>query len=572
MEERQNRLELSALLETTRLLIESYDLSFVLNHLLLIIMGKLLITRAAVLIHDHDDFYRIIRKKGSIKIPEDELIRIPGADLLQEDFFYEPGPGELPVFSPADPDSASVLVTLKTGSRHIGFLCLGPKATGNSLNARERDFLQALAVMASVAIYNSQLFENLTLSNRNLDRKVQELHTLFDISREFNLTTDREQIIRVFKFALLGQMFVRTFFFVMKHNGNMVLLAHNGLRYNPSPADITCIFNHFDRISFPDSLRRKEESILNENDIRLVVPLYLQDEKVALIGVGAKENDEAYTETDGNFLAALGNLAVMSIQKTRLLEERIEKERLERELVIARTIQQRLFPAEIPEMSGLDVAVRNVASSQVGGDYFDLITDEDARLTIAIGDVTGKGVPASLIMANMQALLHAFAPLELSLEQKTAQMNDIIYKNTPPDTFVTFFWGCLDSGTGMFQYVNAGHNPPLVFHQDGEQPMELATGGLLLGAFPAHRPYASATVELRPGDLLVLYTDGITEARDSEDKEYGEDGLTACVNEHKHQSASEVLESIVEDVIRFSDAGIADDLTLMILKIRESYS
>ena len=569
IEERQSRFELSALLETTRLLIESYDLDFVLNHLLLIVMGKLLITRAAILIYDHDDFYRVVKAKGPVIMHENDIVQLPDSKQLREGLFHEMAPGELQVLPCSEVgDMPHIIITLKTSNQHIGFLCLGPKATKEPLSAREKDFIQTLTVMASVAIYNSELFEDLTRSNRNLDRKVQELHTLFDISKEFNFTVDREQIVRIFKFALLGQMFVRTFFFVMEHNGKRTMIAQNGLKHKPSQSEVNDIFKRYDTTSFyNDAVFADSSPFISDNNIHLIVPLYIQDKKTALIGVGPRGNNESYSETDGNFLVSLGNLTIMSIQKTWLLEERIEKERLEKELGIARTIQEGLFPSEIPTLPGLDIAARNIPSRQVGGDYFDLVPDDHSNLTVAVGDVTGKGVPASLIMANMQALLHTLTPLELSLERKTGRMNDIIYKNTPSDTFVTFFWGYLDLKTCTLHYINAGHNPPLVFHQDRDEPEKLSVGGLILGAIPTLQPYQSADVTLKKGDVFIMYTDGVTEARNNKDEEYEEGGLIDCINRHKQSSASEILSNIVDDVVRFSNNNLIDDLTLIVIKV-----
>lgn len=569
IEERQSRFELSALLETTRLLIESYDLDFVLNHLLLIVMGKLLITRAAILIYDHDDFYRVVKAKGPVAMHENDVVQLPDSKQLREGLFNEMGPGQLKVLPCTEfGDLPHIIITLKTSNQHIGFLCLGPKATKESLSEREKDFIQTLTVMASVAIYNSELFEDLTRSNRNLDRKVQELHTLFDISKEFNFTVDRAQIVRIFKFALLGQMFVRTFFFVMEHNGKRTMIAQNGLKHKPTQTEINNVFKSYENISFyNDGISDDTSPFVSENNIHLIVPLYIQDKKTALIGVGPRGNSEDYSETDGNFLVSLGNLTIMSIQKTWLLEERIEKERMEKELGIARTIQEGLFPSDIPVIPGLDIAARNIPSRQVGGDYFDLLPDDHSNLTVAVGDVTGKGVPASLIMANMQALLHTLTPLELSLEQKTGRMNDIIYKNTPPDTFVTFFWGHLDQKTNILHYINAGHNPPLIFHQGNDVPDKLTTGGLILGAIPTLQPYQSEDVSLQKGDIFVMYTDGVTEARNDKDEEYEEEGIIACVNKYKQSSAADILSNIFDDVIHFSNNNLADDLTLIVIKV-----
>ena len=160
-----------------------------------------------------------------------------------------------------------------------------------------------------------------------------------------------------------------------------------------------------------------------------------------------------------------------------LLEERLEKQRLDEELNLAKAIQKGLLPEPLPELPGFELAAINVSSRQVGGDYFDFITTPDQGHILAIADVTGKGVPASLLMANLQSMLHALAPIDISLSEATASINDIIHKNTPADKFITFFWGKMSSDGKRFKYVNAGHNPPILFRKDSDEPILLEEGG-----------------------------------------------------------------------------------------------
>ena len=176
---------------------------------------------------------------------------------------------------------------------------------------------------------------------------------------------------------------------------------------------------------------------LDNNDIKLLIGLRFQNEKIGVVGVGAPANKENYSKEQVNFLQSLGNLALLTIQKTYLLEERIEKKRMEEELGLAKTIQQGLLPSPIPTIEGFDLAATNVSSYQVGGDFFDIVDTPDGGHLLAIADVTGKGVPASLLMANLQSMLHALAPIDISLSGATDSINDIIHTNTPDDKFIT---------------------------------------------------------------------------------------------------------------------------------------
>ncbi len=569
MEDRQSRFELKTLLDTSRLLIESHDFEFVLSNLLLITMGKLMIPRGAILLFiPETQTYTVTKCKGKINLHQDQQIKASELQNFQDILYLEKkhtGKQDFPAI--LGDLGFNILLNLKTSDQHLGFLCLGPKFTGKVLSKRERDFIESLTIMSAVAIANSRLFNDLRQANRQLDRKVQELHTLFDISKEFNVTIDRNQITRIFKFALMGQMFVRTFFFALDQGGIQSLMAQNGLKNDFSPDDIKALFDLPSRVIPVNGELEKKLPFLQQNHIKLLVPLQIQNQKIAVIGVGQRINKEPYSESDYNFLISFGNLAVISIQKSFLLEERIEKERLEKELKIARSIQEGLLPSVIPAVKGLEIAARNIPSQEVGGDYYDLIQLANSNVYIAIGDVTGKGIPASLIMANLQAVLHALAPLELSIEEKTARINDIIYKNTPPDKFVTFFWGIVNTDERTFTFVNAGHNPPLLFRKSADRPIELTSGGLILGAMPTLAPYQRDILHLQQGDVIVMYTDGVSEARNNKDMEYEEAGLIKCVSNIIDQPAEDIISGIIDDIQTFSNNTISDDLTLLVIKV-----
>jgi len=231
------------------------------------------------------------------------------------------------------------------------------------------------------------------------------------------------------------------------------------------------------------------------------------------------------------------------------------------------------MPDPIPEVDGIDLAARTIPSREIGGDYFDIATTPDGNTIFSIADVTGKGVPAALLMANLQSMLHVLLPVDITLAEATDRINTIIFKNTPPDKFITFFWAKYVSTHKLLRYVNAGHNPPLLLRHRSDEFENLSQGGLLLGAMESIMPYVQTDIQLNPNDILVCHTDGVEEAMNvEEDEEYGVDRLKQCIRNNRHKRSFEILEAIVEDVRHYSGNKLDDDLTLLILKASDSVS
>lgn len=567
-DDRHSRFELRTLLETSRLLVESHDMDFVLNNLLLITMGKLMVTRGMILIYQPSSKDYVVRKsKGRNSPAEGDVISFGEMDITRKSII-RCGVDDIEIPEIMEGDKTCTLFNLQTSNNHIGFLCLGSKGNKKALSNHEVEFVESLSIISSVAIANSRMFSELRRINRMLDKKVYELNTLFDLSKDFNIMVDREEIIRVFKFAMLGQMLIRKFFFVFKNENNTEVVATSGIQREISAQSINRLFElDNDLIEVNDELAR-DIPFLKDNNIKAVIGLQFQKEKIALVGVGARANNETYSTSDFHFLRSLGNLAVLSIQKTYLMESRIEKERLEEELTIAKSIQQGLLPDPIPHSEKLTISAKNISSYQVGGDYFDILKTPNNQLLFAIGDVTGKGIPASLLMANLQAMLHVLLPINISLSDASGQINDIIYQNTPSDKFITFFWGLFDDERAEFRFVNAGHNPPLWLKAGSDQPTALKEGGLILGAMPTMAPYKEHRITLATDDLLVFYTDGVTEAMNKDQtEEFGEERLTECILDNRTKSAEDIQNAIIEQVHQFSNNVQYDDITLIVVKV-----
>jgi HAMP domain-containing protein len=283
-------------------------------------------------------------------------------------------------------------------------------------------------------------------------------------------------------------------------------------------------------------------------------------------------NIEIPNEDELGNLATSFNVMTKAVKKGR--EEAILRAHLESELDTARKIQEKLLPHEMPQLSGFEIAGTSIPSKQVGGDYFDFLDLGKGQLGIAIADVSGKGIPAALLMANLQASLHAQSLESEKVAEVANRINNLLVRSTDANMFVTFFYGLLDRHQSTFTSTNAGHNPPLLLRAD--QTMErLAEGGLVLGFLP-NQTYMQQITTLQPGDILILYTDGITEARVPEeekvigDKLFGEDRLIQVIKDSASLSAREIQSAILQAVSNHTkNTPQGDDITLVIIKRRE---
>lgn len=254
-------------------------------------------------------------------------------------------------------------------------------------------------------------------------------------------------------------------------------------------------------------------------------------------------------------------------QKSELLRtitlDRAERELDARDLEQAREIQRNLLPKHIPQISGFEIAGVWEPAKVVGGDYFDVIRLSDAKLAICIGDVAGKGISAALLMANVQAAVRAFASDSARPSEVCRRLNSVLCTNLAAGKFVTFFYAVLDAGTRSLQYCNAGHLSPVVITLDGEWT-HLENTGALLGVFPDWK-YRDSNLQLKQGDSLVLFTDGITEATSDDGEEFGEERIAGAVRSPQRLSAAELQSRLLQSVKEFCNSAMRDDATLLVV-------
>lgn len=297
----------------------------------------------------------------------------------------------------------------------------------------------------------------------------------------------------------------------------------------------------------------------------LAVPLGVADKVFGIIYADSPIAEGRFTEDHLKLLTTLASVAAIRVENARLLEAQLQQERLERELQLAMEIQQRFQPTAPPIVPGYELQGISFPCYEIGGDYYDFIQREDGRLVIALGDVSGKGTAAALLMSSLHASVHAQAGSHDTLAETISAVNRYLADNIPSNRFVTLFYAELDPATGSLSFLNAGHNPPLIVHAAGTVE-QLASGGLPLG-IRRDAEYREGRTQLQMGDVLVIYSDGVTEAASPSGEEFGPTRLYEVVSRNIDASAAGVRDRIESALTKFSQGTqAADDITLVIVK------
>jgi phosphoserine phosphatase RsbU/P len=297
----------------------------------------------------------------------------------------------------------------------------------------------------------------------------------------------------------------------------------------------------------------------------MCVPLGTENETLGVVCAERVTNREPFTNDDLRLLTLLANLAGVKIENARLVEDSAAREQMERELRLAAEIQRGLLPKDCPVCEKFEMAAEYVPSLHVGGDYFDFIRIADDRLGLAIADVAGKGVSASLLMASLRAALQSEAGPGVAPAVLARKLNDFIFRSSAPNVFITFFYGELDLIQGDFRYVNAGHNAPLLLTAGGGI-RELEGTGMALGMLPGSL-YEEGRAVIAPGDVLVLYTDGISESRNVLGEDFGAARIVDNVRSRRDGTAKEIIAGVFSAVRGFTaDADPLDDRTLLVVR------
>ncbi|MBU2445939.1 MAG: SpoIIE family protein phosphatase [Bacteroidetes bacterium] len=556
---------LSTILEFGTQINSSRIPEFVLNNILFTCLAKFLVSKGAIYLFNKKNLF--LRASKGIAIEKiDQEIKIHSKSSKQK---LKDSAEIARIKTKYD---FQIVELIHTSDQELGILFLGKKLNGAEFNEDDVYLLQAILNISAPAIENSNFIDELKIVNQELKSKVTQIRALFEMSKEFSLLLDAKNVSKLLSYTIMGNLLVKRYTFLYKQKNMMKVLDTNFSEGSFGTDDqLDEIGQKLDEYNILTSTRADEfkEEIsksLSQIEIDLVVPMQIKNETIGLILLGRKSSGEDYSENDMEFLESLGSVAMVSLENARLFKEAIEKQKMEEDLAIGKEIQQNLFPKVIPKSIVYDISALNISSKQVGGDYYDVFRLNDKEILILIADVSGKGVGASLLMANLQAFIKSLTKFEFDLCSLTSKVNDLLVENLTPGKFITFFWGILNEDTRTIKYVNAGHNPPLLVRD--KKITGLDKGGMILGVMKSLQNYNCETVPLEEGDIICLFTDGVTEAKNSTDEEYSEERLYEKILDNINCDPKTIIEKITGDLKEFSSqVEQSDDITLLIVRV-----
>ncbi|HWE48438.1 MAG TPA: SpoIIE family protein phosphatase [Bryobacteraceae bacterium] len=353
-------------------------------------------------------------------------------------------------------------------------------------------------------------------------------------------------------------------------DGELVVRANKGEGFRISTAVRDRVLNTgvsvLVRDTSMDDAFRERRSIVEQNIRTLMaVPLQARDQIIGIIYVDSPPMIREFTKDDLNLLTVMANVAAIRIEQTRFAEVEQARQLMARDLEQAAEIQQGFLPAIAPKVRGLDLAGHNAPCRTVGGDYYDFFPYGSSRVAMVLGDVSGKGMPASLLMMGLQARVQVLIEEPKSLAEVMTKLNRITAANCPANRFITLFFCILDGDTGELIYCNAGHNPPVLVRADGTYEL-LSGGGPVIGILP-HIDYQEFRARLSEGDALVIYSDGVTEAANPNDEELETEGLAEVVKKYRAAEAPTIVKEINKAVAVYTaGAPQADDITVIVAR------
>jgi sigma-B regulation protein RsbU (phosphoserine phosphatase) len=404
---------------------------------------------------------------------------------------------------------------------------------------------------------------------RKLSLKQLELHNLFDVGRDLAASAAEEAIQGLLATTVMGHFAVSRCAVYLAGPDGLALAHARGLRRvdatrmppDEARAALAALVGPRAVTELPEgALRRRLEA----SRLALAVPLAAGERVEGVLAIGERASGAPFTAEDREFAQALARQALAALENARLQRVREEKLRQDRELQIAREIQASLFPRRPPEVPGFDVAAVSRPCYEVGGDCYDWIPLDGGRFALVVADVSGKGVPASLLMASVHASVRALAGTTAPA-LVAERLNRFLCASTPTSRFVTLFYAELDPAARRLAYVNAGHVPPYRVAGDGSVT-RLVGGGPALGLL-AEASYEAGDVDLGAGDVVAIVTDGVTEAASSGEQEFGDEGVCEVLRRPAPEGAAAVLETLVAAVDDWvGPMGCQDDLTALILR------
>jgi sigma-B regulation protein RsbU (phosphoserine phosphatase) len=463
--------------------------------------------------------------------------------------------------------SAIVIPLFRRGEVFGAIECLD-KRGGGAFDADDFDRLDLAAEHVAFALDNALLYDE-------TERRALEKDVLLEVSMALSAPLDLDEVIEAI-FKALRQ--VVSYDAASIYLVNRSTLALEMVREVGYPRNSEHAFDLQVGQGIVGWVAKTGQSVIVPDvaaDVRYVAarpstrseiaaPLMLAGRTIGVFNLES-DHDDAYHDGHLELLSAFAAQAAVAVERARTTRELLERRRFEKELAIAREIQLSFLPKHAPTIANFDLAGATLPHDEVGGDYYDFVPVAEGRVGLAIADVSGKGIPAALIMAGFRMSLLAEVRNEFAIRAVMRKVNSLLHESTDRDKFVTAFYGVLDFKNRVLIFSNAGHNPPILLRADGRYEY-LEEGGVAFGVLPDAR-YEERPLAVRPGDLLVMYTDGITETESPSGEQFGTRRLEQIMATIGERSASEVVQGIIAEVTSWAgERGVSDDLTLIVLK------
>lgn len=548
-----NLINLESLIDLSAKLIELGKKERIINTALLSLMGKLKYTKALIIIPDDNNFIvKKLRDENHFKIHKFSLPQILKIDKnISKELFEE---------------NIDICIPIISDNNLLAGLCFGKRLVNDSLNEEEIKYAGLVSSITANAVKNSNNLIEIKNQKNQAEQKTQLLRTIFEISKDFNKILTRKQIIKLISFHLMGQLTI-TKFAMYEFRQNKVISDINKFSFEPSDDCLLFLKSLNKIVDFKEDVECKKFST-QYKDFKYSIPMQLQGETKGVFIIGSKLNGEELTDDNISFLESLASISISSLENERLFREEITKRQLENELMYAREIQQNLLPKAQTEIPNYDIYGISYPSRDIGGDYYDIIRISENEYLLAVADVSGKGMPAALIMANIQSALKIIAEDFKSLTDTVDKLNRIIYNNTSADKFVTLFIGILDISNDNFKFINAGHNPAMFLNE--KNTLWFRSSGLLLGFDEKCDDYTEEVIAFNVNDLLFIYTDGVNEAEDINRNDFGYERMESSIKQNMRSTSRGIINSLLYDINEFTGSTVQYDDITMISIVRKS--
>lgn len=544
---------LESLLESAQLLNSSLDLDSLLKHLLRTVMGRTLVGRGLIAV-SNDGIMKIAQLRG--------IKNVRVSDEFNENLLRENG--------------VASFYAIGEQANPIGFLGLGKPPAGE-IAPEEIGALNALLGIAASSIANAQAHFETQKFNSQLNEKVQELRALLDLVRGLTSTLEPEAVAQLLILTLTGRWAVGKYALYIEKENHPSVAKQKGIQLPPIENFTNVLANIPEAVRVSDLPESDFKTWLGAQKAELVFPINSSATTKGLLILGTRLGRTPYSVADLDFGIGLVAQAGVAFENSWYVRETIERRKIEQEIELAASIQAGLFPEYLPPITGYDLAAKNRAARWCGGDYYDVLPIESKDSSkksylLCVADVSGKGLPASLLMSNVQATMRALLGRVPTLVELATRTNELLFATTPSNKFVTAILIELEPVSGAVRYVNAGHGDCLLLREDGKIE-KLESTGLPLGMMAPemlemlNKGYEEKNLILNPGDLLALYSDGVTEAYDEAENEWGDQRLVNCLRPLIKGSSATIVNEVFVAVDEFAGkAPQHDDITLMIIK------